>query len=75
MSLTRLSRFFIGDFISGTGLISNTYWKGIEVEDTASGIFKTKDGKTATIFCSWRLLWIFHFSVEWIGEGYINVDA
>ena len=73
--LLDLSRFFIGDFISGTGLISNTYWKGIEVEDTASGIFKTKDGKTATIFCSWRLLSGYFFFELNGSEGYINVDG
>ena len=43
-----LSRYFVGNFVSGAGLISNSYWKDIEVEDTASGMFKTKDGKTVT---------------------------
>ena len=73
--LLDLSRFFIGEFISGTGLISNTYWKNIEVEDTASGIFKTKEGKTATIFCSWRLLSGYFFFELNGSEGYINVDG
>ena len=54
--LLDLSRLFVGNFISGKGLISNVYWKNIEVEDTASGIFKTEDDRTATIYCSWRLL-------------------
>ena len=32
--LLDLSRYFIGNFISGTGITSNTYWKNIEVEET-----------------------------------------
>ena len=53
--LLDLSRLFVGNFTSGKGLTSNSFWKNIEVEDTASGIFKTDDGRTATIYCSWRL--------------------
>jgi len=73
--LLDLSRFFVGNFVSGTGLTSNAYWKNIEVEDTASGTFKTKDGKTATIFCSWRLLSGYFFFEINGSEGYINVDG
>ena len=73
--LLDLSRYFIGNFISGTGITSNTYWKNIEVEDSASGVFKTKDGKTASIFCSWRLLSGYFFFELNGSEGYINVDG
>ena len=40
--LLDLSRFFIGDFISGTGLISNTYWKGIELKILQAEYLKQK---------------------------------
>ena len=73
--LLDLSRFFVGNFISGNGIISNTYWKNISVEDTASGVFKTKDGKTASIFCSWRLMSGYFFFELNGSEGYINVDG
>ena len=73
--LLDLSRFFVGNFISGNGIISNTYWKNISVEDTASGVFKTKDGKTASIFCSWRLLSGYFFFELNGSEGYVNVDG
>jgi len=73
--LLDLSRLFIGDFISGKGITSNLFWKNIEVEDTASGIFKTEDGRTATIFCSWRLFSGFFFFEINGSEGYINVDG
>ena len=73
--LLDLSRFFVGNFVSGTGQISNSYWKNIEVEDTASGAFKTIEGKTATIFCSWRLLSGYFFFEINGSDGYINVDG
>ena len=73
--LLDLSRLFVGNFISGKGLISNVYWKNIEVEDTASGIFKTEDDRTATIYCSWRLLSDISFFEINGTDGYINVDG
>ena len=73
--LLDLSRFFVGNFISGNCIISNTYWKNISVEDTASGVFKTKDGKTASIFCSWRLMSGYFFFELNGSEGYVNVDG
>jgi len=73
--LLDLSRYFVGNFESGTGLTSNVFWKNIEVEDTATGVFNTKEGKTATIFCSWRLLsGYFFFEINGT-NGYINVDG
>ena len=73
--LLDLSRIFVGNFTSGKGLTSNVYWKNIEVEDTASGIFKTEDERTATIYCSWRLLSGYFFFEINGSEGYINVDG
>ena len=73
--LLDLSRYFCGTFDSGVGKISNAYWKNIEVEDTASAIFSSKSGKTATIFCSWRLLSGYFFFELNGTDGYINVDG
>ena len=73
--LLELSRYFMGDFTSGGGSISNSYWKNIDVEDTANGFFQTKDGKTASIFCSWRLLSGYFFFELNGTNGYINVDG
>ena len=73
--LLDLSRMFVGNFVSGVGSTSNIYWKNIEVEDTATGVFTTKEGRTATIFCSWRLLsGYFFFEINGT-DGYINVDG
>ena len=73
--LLDLSRYFVGNFVEGKGITSNSYWKNIEVEDTATGVFKTKEGKTSTIFCSWRLLSGYFFFEINGSEGYINVDG
>lgn len=73
--LLDLARYFIGDFTSGTGLVSNSYWKNINVEDTAGGVFKTESGKMATIFCSWRLMSGYFFFEINGSDGYINVDG
>ena len=73
--LLDLARYFIGDFTSGKGLVSNSYWKNIDVEDTAGGVFTTNTGKMATIFCSWRLMSGYFFFEINGSEGYINVDG
>jgi predicted dehydrogenase len=73
--LLDLARWFMGDFVKGTGLTSNVYWKDAAVEDTATGVFATEDGRVATINASWRLLsGYFHFELN--GEkGYVTVDG
>ena len=73
--LLDLSRYFCGSFDSGIGSVTNSYWKNIEVEDTASAIFKSKKGVTATVFCSWRLLSGYFFFELNGTDGYINVDG
>ena len=73
--LLDIARWFMGDFVKGSGLTANAYWKDTEVEDTATGVFATEDGRVATINASWRLLsGYFHFELN--GEkGYITVDG
>jgi predicted dehydrogenase len=73
--LLDIARWFMGDFVRGSGLTSNAYWKEAPVEDTATGIFATEDGRVATINASWRLLsGYFHFELN--GEkGYVTVDG
>lgn len=70
-----LARWFLGDFVEGGGLISNAYWKDCPVEDSATGVFITGDGKMATVNSSWRQLsGYFHFEISG-SEGYITVDG
>jgi predicted dehydrogenase len=73
--LLDIARWMFGDFVEGTGLISTVYWKDCHVEDTATGVFVTKEGKMATIASSWRQLsGYFHFEVNG-AHGYIAVDG
>ena len=73
--LLDIARWMLGDFVEGTGLISTAYWKDCHVEDTATGVFVTKEGKMATIASSWRQLsGYFHFEVNG-AYGYIAVDG
>ena len=73
--LLDIARWFMGDFISGVGMTGNAYWVDLPVEDIATGIFQTADGKIATINSSWRQLsGYFYFEVNG-SKGYITVDG
>ncbi len=73
--LLDIARWFMGDFTEAVGMTTNLYWKDCPVEDTATGVFLTKDGKMATINSSWRQLsGYFHFEVNG-KDGYITVDG
>lgn len=73
--LLDIARWFMGDFVEGRGLVSNAYWKDCPVEDSATGIFLTEDGRMAIINSSWRQLsGYFHFEINGT-DGYITVDC
>jgi predicted dehydrogenase len=73
--LLDIARWFMGDFNKASGITTNLYWKDCPVEDTASGIFTTAEGKMATINSSWRQLsGYFHFEINGT-DGYITVDG
>lgn len=73
--LLDIARWFMGDFVQGTGLTTKTHWKQCAGEDAATGVFLTADGKIATIATSWRqLAGYFHFEVNG-ADGYITVDG
>jgi len=73
--LLDIARWFMGDFVEASGLITNLYWKECPVEDTATGIFLTADGRMATINSSWRQLsGYFHFEINGT-DGYVTVDG
>ena len=73
--LLDIVRWFMGEFTEASGLTTNLYWKDCPVEDTATGVFLTQDGKMATINSSWRQLsGYFHFEINGT-DGYITVDG
>jgi len=73
--LLDMARWFMGDFIEAIGMTTNLYWKDCPVEDTATGVFLTKEGRMATINSSWRQLsGYFYFEANGT-DGYITVDG
>ena len=73
--LLDLARYFVGDFNSGSGMVSNNYWKNIDVEDTAYGLFKNSKGQSCSIFCSWRLHSGYLFIELNCKNGFIVIDG
>jgi len=70
-----IARWFMGDFETCVGTTANTYWKHAEVEDVASGTYKTKDNRLAVITSSWTK-WVGYVSLEiWGDKGYIVINS
>ena len=70
-----LARWFMGDFVTVTGLTSNSYWKECKVEDSAAAVLATGEGKMAVVASSWRQM-AGYFQFELNGtEGYISVEG
>ena len=73
--LLDIARMFMGDFSMCLGQVANLYWKQAEVEDYATGIFVTEEGRQALITSSWTQ-WTGYFYFElWGDAGYIFVDS
>jgi len=65
----------MGDFSMCLGQVANLYWKQAEVEDYATGIFVTAEGRQALITSSWTQ-WTGYFYFElWGDAGYIFVES
>ena len=73
--LMDIARWFMGDFVEACGMTANVYWKDCPVEDTASGVFATADGRLCTINSSWRQLSGYFFFEVNGSEGYLTVDG
>jgi len=73
--LLDIARMFMGDFAMCLGQVANLFWKEAEVEDYATGIFVTEEGRQALITSSWTQ-WTGYFYFElWGDAGYIFVDS
>ena len=73
--LLDIARMFMGDFSMCLGQVANLYWKQAEVEDYATGIFVTDEGRQALITSSWTQ-WTGYFYFElWGDTGYIFVES
>lgn len=68
-----LARWFLGEIKEAKGYAETLYWP-IEIEDNGFGLFKTIDGKVASIQSSWTE-WFGYMYIELYGdEGYIYID-
>ena len=69
-----LFRWFMGEFEEAYGYIPTYYWN-MEVEDNAFALFKTSEGKVATMHTSWTQ-WKNRFTFEIFGEpAYLIVEG
>ena len=67
-----LFRWFLGDFSEATGMVGALAWP-IAAEDNGIGVFRTADGRLATLHSSWTQ-WDPLFSFEVFGrEGFVAV--
>jgi len=73
--LVDIARWFMGDFISSVGTMTNVYWKKTDVEDVGTAIFMTKKNQLAVITCSWTQ-WAGYIAIEiWGDKGFIIIDS
>lgn len=70
-----LIQFFIGELITQYSSVDNLVWKDIPAEDSAYIVFKTKDGKLASLHSS-CIQWKHKFDMDIICEkGYIALNG
>jgi predicted dehydrogenase len=69
-----LFRWFLGDFDEAFGYAATWFWD-MPVEDNAFALFRTEDGRVASLHASWTQ-WKNTFSLEVFGrDGYLIVDG
>ncbi len=73
--LMDLTRHFLGDMVSCTGMIQTNLWPVKPLEDFGVGIFRSTGGKLATIQASWTD-WNGYAYLEIYGStGYLQIDS
>ena len=70
-----LARWFMGEFVECTGMTDLALWKLDSLEDNAVGIFKTTEGRLATVHASWTD-WSGYTYMEVYGaDGFVRIDS
>lgn len=70
-----LFRWFLGDFVTASGLVSTSFWPIAPLEDNVFALLSTEGGQVASLHASWTQ-WRNLFSFEVYGrDGYISVDG
>ncbi len=70
-----LCRWFLGDFVTATGMLSTSYWPIAPLEDNVFALLRTEQGQIASLHASWTQ-WRNLFSFEVFGrDGYVAVEG
>jgi predicted dehydrogenase len=68
-----LTRYFLGEVAEAEGLVANTRWKTTPLEDNAFAIFRSREGKIASVTSSWTEWAGYRFMLEAYGtHGYVQ---
>lgn len=73
--LMDLTRYFLGEMVSCSGMVQTNLWPVQPLEDFGVGIFRSQEGKLATIQASWTD-WNGYAYLEIYGAmGYLQIDS
>jgi predicted dehydrogenase len=68
-----LTRYFLGEVAEAEGLVATTRWRVSPLEDNAFAIFRSREGKIATVSSSWTEWAGYRFMIEAYGtNGFVS---
>ncbi len=68
-----LTRYFLGDVVEAQGLVTRARWDVAPLEDNAFALFRSADGKIASLSSSWTEWAGYRFVIEAYGTcGYVR---
>ncbi len=69
-----LARCLMGEFVEAMGFRTTNYWDIAPLEDNGFGLFRTTDGRVASLHSSWTQ-WKGYLYLELFGtEGFLTID-
>jgi predicted dehydrogenase len=69
-----LARYFLGEFVEATGFRATNLWDIAPLEDNGFGLFRTADGRVASLHSSWTQ-WKGYLYLEVCGtEGFLTIN-
>jgi len=69
-----LARWFMGEFVEATGFRATNLWDIAPLEDNGFGLFRTADGRVATLHSSWTQ-WKGYLYLELFGtDGFLTIN-
>ena len=68
-----LARYFLGEVVDAQGLVTTTRWSQTGLEDNAFALFRSPQGKVASVSSSWTEWAGYRFVIEAYGtEGFVR---